>query len=331
GLMIKEDEASYIRLLENFLKAMGSEPYYIITNQDPAMKNAVQATFKQARHRLCMWHIMEKVNVEVPTLAKDNNFMKRQNEMVWDIYMNPEEFEEKWGKLMNDFALTENQWFTTLFHIRNSWIPAYFKDSAHAEAERAYDLDPTPENRTAMHRCHAEYQLQLLMEEDFWKQKAAVRWVAEGERNTRFFQGFVRQKRAKSYIHSIEADGSSLTQESQIRDLAVDHFQALFTADRGSLIAPTITLFPTIPPLIDIVDLCELPSREEVRDAVFGIDPNSVSGPDGFSSLFYQVCWDIIQPDVEEAVLDFFAGHRMPDSFTATSVVLIPKRPNPSS
>ncbi|GER30132.1 NADH-quinone oxidoreductase subunit C/D, partial [Striga asiatica] len=89
-----------------------------------------------------------------------------------------------------------------------------------------------------MHRCHAEYQLRLLMEEDFWKQKAAVRWVAEGERNTRFFQGFVRQKRAKSYIHSIEVNGSSLNQESQIRESAVAHFQTLFTSDRGSLVAP---------------------------------------------------------------------------------------------
>ncbi|GER29302.1 DNAse I-like superfamily protein [Striga asiatica] len=106
--------------------------------------------------------------------------------------------------------------------------------SAHATAERAYDLDPTPENRTAMHRCHAEYQLRLLMEEDFWKQKAAVRWVAEGERNSRIFQGYVRQKRAKSYIHSIEAEGSSLTQEAQIRKSAVAHFQTLFTSDRGA-------------------------------------------------------------------------------------------------
>ncbi|GER39419.1 indole-3-glycerol phosphate synthase [Striga asiatica] len=93
-----------------------------------------------------------------------------------------------------------------------------------------------------MHRCQAEYQLQLLMEEDFWKQKATVRWVAEGERNTRFFQGFVRQKHAKSYIHSIEADGSSLTQESQIRESAVAHFQTLFTSDRWSLVAPTIKI-----------------------------------------------------------------------------------------
>ncbi|GER53782.1 outer arm dynein light chain 1 protein [Striga asiatica] len=70
---------------------------------------------------------------------------------------------------------------------------------------------------------NSEHALRLLMEEDFWKQKAAVRWVAESERNTRFFQGYVRPKRAKSYIHSIEADGSSLTQEAQIRESAISN------------------------------------------------------------------------------------------------------------
>ncbi|CAA0826253.1 Unknown protein, partial [Striga hermonthica] len=135
--------------------------------------------------------------------------------------------------------------------------------SAHAKAERAYDLDPTLENRTAMRGCHAEYMLRLLMEENFWKQKAAVRWVAEDEQNTRFFQGFIRQKHAKSHIHSIEADGSPLTQESQIRESATAHFQTLFTSDRGDLDAPIASFFPTIPPSVDLVGLCELPSREE--------------------------------------------------------------------
>ncbi|GER44467.1 retrotransposon protein [Striga asiatica] len=224
------------------------------------------------------------------------------------------------------------------FRFQNMWTRHHtFQDtrliaaqSAYAVAERAYDLDSSPENRTAMRRCHAEYQLRLLMEEDFWNQKAAVRWVAEGECNTKYFQGFVRQKRVKSYIHCIEDNGSSLTQEFEIRESAVTHFQSLFTSDRVLLTPPDAVVFPTIPQSVDPVDLCDLPSREEIREAVFGIDPNSVSRPDGFSSLFFQACWEIVETDVEEAVVDFFSGHRMPKSFTATSIVLIPKRPSPS-
>ncbi|CAA0838963.1 Unknown protein, partial [Striga hermonthica] len=139
------------------------------------------------------------------------------------------------------------------------------------------------------------------------------------------------QKHAKSYIHSIEVDGSSLTQESQIQESVVAHFQTLFTSDRGSLVAPTTYFFPTIPFSVNLVGLCELHSMEEVRDAIFRIDPNKVFGPDAFFSLFYQVCWDLVESDVEEVVLDFFSSYQMSDSFTSTFVILIPKRSNPSS
>ncbi|EOY33007.1 Uncharacterized protein TCM_041013 [Theobroma cacao] len=44
----------------------------------------------------------------------------------------------------------------------------------------------------------------------------------------------------------------------------------------------------------------------ELKQVVFGIDKNSVAGPDGFSSYFYQQCWDILADDLLAAVLDFF-------------------------
>ncbi|GER32207.1 polyketide cyclase/dehydrase and lipid transportsuperfamily protein [Striga asiatica] len=34
---------------------------------------------------------------------------------------------------------------------------------------------------------------------DFWKEKVVVRWAAEGEHNTKYFQGFVRQKRVSLF------------------------------------------------------------------------------------------------------------------------------------
>ncbi|XP_019171056.1 PREDICTED: protein FAR1-RELATED SEQUENCE 5-like [Ipomoea nil] len=77
--------------------AMGMEPRIIVTDQDPAMKVAIPRVFKQARHRYCMWHIMCKVG-------------------------------EKWRELMEKYNLVEHNWFTTMFEVRNHWIPAYFRD-----------------------------------------------------------------------------------------------------------------------------------------------------------------------------------------------------------
>ncbi|KAI3473565.1 hypothetical protein Pfo_031528 [Paulownia fortunei] len=72
-------------------------------------------------------------------------------------------------------------------------------------------------------------------------------------------------------------------------------------------------------------------NMEEIRQAVFSMDPDSVAGPDGFSAFFYQHCWDIIHMDIKEAVVDFFKGNSMPRSFTATSIVLISKTENPKT
>ncbi|XP_073037149.1 uncharacterized protein [Primulina eburnea] len=68
-----------------------------------------------------------------------------------------------------------------------------------------------------------------------------------------------------------------------------------------------------------------IPSLEEVRATVFSIHPDSVAVPDGFSSAFFQHCWEIVHQDVFGAVLDFFQGSLMPQGFTATTITLIPK------
>ncbi|KAL2498245.1 Uncharacterized protein Adt_23795 [Abeliophyllum distichum] len=78
----------------------------------------------------------------------------------------------------------------------------------------------------------------------------------------------------------------------------------------------------------DNLQLNRIPTLAEVREAIFSIDPDSVAGPDGFSSHFFQECWDIISDDIFQAVLDFFAGGHFPRGFSATSIVLIPKRDN---
>ncbi|KAL2512549.1 Uncharacterized protein Adt_18149 [Abeliophyllum distichum] len=101
------------------------------------------------------------------------------------------------------------------------------------------------------------------------------------------------------------------------------------------LSAPTQTAGPISPDIIpslitqeDNQELNRHPSLPKVREAVFSIDADSVAGSDGFSSHFFQQCWEIVQDDVFRAVLDFFDGGHLPRGFSATSIVLLPKRDN---
>ncbi|KAM0853034.1 hypothetical protein ACQ4PT_051350 [Festuca glaucescens] len=127
GFLLNEATEDYIWLFEAFLKSMGSfAPGVIITNESGSMRNAIEAILPNTVHRLCMWHIMRKVPEKVPLELRTNEFFyKRLNSCVWNSET-PSEFEENWKNVMLRFDLQDNEWFAKCYHIRGSWVPAYF-------------------------------------------------------------------------------------------------------------------------------------------------------------------------------------------------------------
>jgi len=66
-LILSEHTASFVWLFETWLKCMkGRAPRAIITDQDRAMKNAINKVFPNARHRFCLWHIHSTMPLRVP-------------------------------------------------------------------------------------------------------------------------------------------------------------------------------------------------------------------------------------------------------------------------
>ncbi|GKA56418.1 FAR1-related sequence 5-like protein [Tanacetum coccineum] len=103
GLLKNETTKSYIWLLKAFIKAFGKAPSIVVTDQDGAMRNAIEAEFGGSKHRLCMWHITQK-------LPAKTDFKEKLNKIVWNMYIGPEEFEYRWGKLMQEFKLENHKW-----------------------------------------------------------------------------------------------------------------------------------------------------------------------------------------------------------------------------
>ncbi|XP_075479019.1 uncharacterized protein LOC142519889 [Primulina tabacum] len=140
--------------------------------------------------------------------------------------------------------------------------------------EEVCEADPSELHWTCLSNCNEDLARVTAMEADFWRQKAACRWLED--------------------------------------DLSV-------------LDCPDFSEFHSVISDLEKASIAALPSLEEVRATVFSIHPDSVAGPDGFSSAFFQHCWEIVHPDVLDAVLDFFRGNPMPQGFTATTITLIPK------
>lgn len=61
GILCDEKLPSYTWLLEAFLKVHGVQPKVVLTDQDASIREAFPLVFNESRHRLCMWHIMDKL------------------------------------------------------------------------------------------------------------------------------------------------------------------------------------------------------------------------------------------------------------------------------
>ncbi|VFQ69832.1 unnamed protein product [Cuscuta campestris] len=95
--------------------------------------------------------------------------------------------------------------------------------------------------------------------------------------------------------------------------------------------APVLDYLETVITQEDNAKLSKIPTAEEIREAVWSINPNSAPGPDGFNGSFFRAAWHIIQNDVISATQEFFIGINLPKSYGSTFLSLIPKIDNPKS
>lgn len=65
-------------------------------------------------------------------------------------------------------------------------------------------------------------------EESKWQQKARVKWLQSGDKNTAFFHRVSKIRRAKNHIYKIKANGQEMTEADQVKSAIRDHFMAFF-------------------------------------------------------------------------------------------------------
>ncbi|XP_058761210.1 uncharacterized protein LOC131634556 [Vicia villosa] len=146
----------------------------------------------------------------------------------------------------------------------------------------------------------------LQREEIFWKEKARVKWQAEGDRNTRFFHRLAMIKQATKRISCLRVNGNMVTEREQMAEHVVSYYTNIFNS--SSVLQDDGIINEVIPQLMteaNNTELTRLPSMEEVLE--------------------------IIKEDVFGAVLQFFKDDWMLPNFNTNTLVLIPKVPNADS
>ncbi|CAH9093524.1 unnamed protein product [Cuscuta epithymum] len=187
-------------------------------------------------------------------------------------------------------------------------------------AEDEFLHNPGPDSRTQWSKSQAQLLLKLKQEKEFWKQRSKIKWLMEGEANTKFYHNFVRQRRWHQSIQLIEDDlGLTHSDQESIAKVATDHIQNLYSNVPGTS-TNMDTMLDLLQPIITSEDnayLTTIPTKQEIKDTMWALNPDSSAGPDGFNGHFYRSSWSIIENDLT-AVQEFFLGLPMPKGLSWT-------------
>uniref|UniRef100_A0A803NST3 Reverse transcriptase domain-containing protein n=1 Tax=Cannabis sativa TaxID=3483 RepID=A0A803NST3_CANSA len=174
----------------------------------------------------------------------------------------------------------------------------------------------------------------LYKEETYWKQRARTQWLAQGDKNTKFFHRHASHRKKINKINKLHlANGGIVSDDEGITSEMESHFNQLFSSTNPSeedfhqaLQGITISLSE-----MDKSFLAEEFSLDEIEKAFFQLPSDKAPGPDGFNSNFYKSNWTSVRHDVLKAATSFLNGNGDITPLNATLITLIPKVKRPSS
>ncbi|XP_061993303.1 uncharacterized protein LOC133711154 [Rosa rugosa] len=182
--------------------------------------------------------------------------------------------------------------------------------------------------KTLMDKLHV-----LLSEEEaFWRQRAKVQWLKEGDSNTCFFHLKAANRKRKNVIHGLyDENGVWRDDDKGMEQIVTSYFTQMFTASPIDMEAMHHTLEAIQPCVLEEMNsqLCRNYTEEEIREALFQMYPTKSPGPDGMPPLFFQHYWDTIGKDVTEAVQNFLHTGNLLKQVNFTHICLILKVSNP--
>lgn len=128
-LLRNEKIPSFTWALKNFLAFVkGKCPRTILTDQDPALKEAIAAELPNTKHAFCIWHIVAKLSSWFSSpLGERYNDFKYEFHKVYHLD-SVDEFEQQWKLMVAQFDLSGDPHIKLLYSLRQCWALAYLKD-----------------------------------------------------------------------------------------------------------------------------------------------------------------------------------------------------------
>ncbi|KAL9244400.1 hypothetical protein vseg_018180 [Gypsophila vaccaria] len=182
-------------------------------------------------------------------------------------------------------------------------------------------------------RIRQDYSYLKEARDSYLRQKAKDNWSLVGDLNTAYFHGIIRGRIKRNKVIRInDMNGMECDNPIAVHNAFLRYYENLLGESRNtSQVHRKIMNYGNKCTKEMRSLLMEPVTGKEIKDTVFNIPVTKSPGPDGYTSTFYKDAWNVIGPDVIEAVKDFFLHKNLLKQINATSLVMIPKCSNPSS
>ncbi|RYR72172.1 hypothetical protein Ahy_A02g006385 [Arachis hypogaea] len=198
------------------------------------------------------------------------------------------------------------------------------------ELKELQDSDLTQEKHEKTQQIKENIAALWKQEEKYWGQRARLKWLKWGDKNTSFFHATTIQRRGRNRIDKLRNEaGSWIEDRKEIMKHIEEHFDALFTPSNNRNCESVISKIPARVTESMNRELTSKVTDEEIRKAVFSMGSLKAPGLDGLNGLFYQKYWEIIKKEVCAVVREFFTNGVLPEEISETTVVLTPKVKDP--
>lgn len=130
ALIADETKSTFSWVMKTWLRAMGGQgPKVIITDQDKALKEAIEEVFPNVRHCFSLWHVLEKIPEALShVIRRHENFAGKFNKCIFKSWTD-EQFDMRWWKMVGRFELQEDDWIHSLYEDRKKWVPTYMRET----------------------------------------------------------------------------------------------------------------------------------------------------------------------------------------------------------
>ena len=240
------------------------------------------------------------------------------DQVVWDMLkIKIKEFSMNYSK--NKSILLRNKLAGLRAELNAADVALAATPDCHASLARREQVKMELE----LHQHHAARAAQV---------RSRVRWIEEGEKNTRYFLGLEKARANEKIMDSVkDVNGNIVTGQENVSRVQTDYFKSLYkkkvNEDNMSENIQAFLADTVIPTLTDEQkEQCdEALSEQEVTTALKEMKNGSSPGADGLPVEFYKVFWSRISKFVLSSFNAAFAAGSMSSSQRKAVITLIHK------